>query len=182
MTENTQLATLAGGCFWCTEAVFRRLRGVISAMPGYSGGTVANPTYMQVAARTTGHAEVVQIEFDPSIISFEKLLEVFWTVHDPTTLNRQGADAGPEYRSAIFYHDEQQKTAAEQSIKDLAASGKYKDPIVTELAPFTKFYPASEEHREFYEKNRSSGYCRFVIDPKVQKLYKDFKGDLKQDA
>jgi len=182
MTENTQIATLAGGCFWCTEAVFRRLRGVISAMPGYTGGTVANPTYMQVASRTTGHAEAVQVEFDPSVIAFEKLLEVFWAVHDPTTLNRQGADVGPEYRSAIFYHNEEQKKTAEQSMKELAASGKYKDPIVTELAPFNKFYPAEAEHRDFYEKNRSSGYCRFVIDPKVQKLYKDFKGDLKEET
>jgi peptide-methionine (S)-S-oxide reductase len=180
--ENTELATFANGCFWCTEAVFRRLNGVISAIPGYSGGTIPNPSYGQVSSGASGHAESIQVEFDPSIISYEKLLEVFWATHDPTTLNRQGADIGTQYRSAIFYHDEAQKTIAQESKQNLEASGKYTDPIVTEITSYKNFYPASAEHKDFYERNRSSSYCRLVIDPKIQKLYKNFKKDLKPDT
>jgi len=179
MESTTELATLANGCFWCTEAVFRRLRGVISATPGYSGGTIPNPNYYQVSSGHSGHAESIQVEFDPSVISYEKLLEIFWATHNPTTLNRQGADVGPEYRSVIFYHNERQKKTAEKSKQNLADSGKYSDPIVTEITKYTNFYPASAEHKDFYERNRSSSYCRLVIDPKIQKLYKDFKSDLK---
>jgi peptide-methionine (S)-S-oxide reductase len=177
--RTTKLATLANGCFWCTEAVFRRLRGVISATPGYSGGLLPNPTYEQVTTGSTGHAESIQVEFNPAEISYEKLLEVFWATHDPTTLNRQGADVGTQYRSAIFYHDEDQRTAAEKSKTELAQHGKYQDPIVTEITEYTNFYPADERHKDYYERNRSNGYCRVVIDPKIQKLYKDFKPMLK---
>lgn len=173
--QNHEIATLGGGCFWCTEAVFRRLKGVSSVLPGFSGGHVENPTYEQVASQTTGHAEVSQVEFDPSVITYEKLLEVFFALHDPTSLNKQGADTGPEYRSAIFYHGEEQKIIAERLISKLNKSGKYKTPIVTELSEFTKFFPADELHKEYYEKNRSAGYCRLVIDPKVTKLYAEFK-------
>ena len=179
MEKGAELATLANGCFWCTEAVFRRLRGVISAIPGYSGGNIPNPTYEQVSSGASGHAESIQVQFDPSVISYEKLLEVFWATHDPTTLNRQGADVGTQYRSAIFYHNEHQKEIAEKSKQDLAASGKYSDPIVTEITSYVNFYPASAEHKDFYERNRSSSYCRLVIDPKIEKLYKGFKPDLK---
>lgn len=179
MADNFKLATLAGGCFWCTEAVFKRLKGVESVMPGYSGGTIENPSYEQVSSGNSGHAEVVQIKFDPSVISFEKILEVFWALHDPTTLNQQGADMGTQYRSAIFYHDQEQKSQAEQSKEHLAKSGKYKDPIVTEITEFKKFFPAEQEHLDFYDRNRAYGYCRLVIDPKIQKLYKDFQADLK---
>lgn len=177
----TQIATLAGGCFWCTEAVFKRLTGVSKVTPGYSGGAQPNPSYEEVSMGNTGYAEAVQIEFDPEIISFEKLLDVFWALHDPTTLNRQGNDIGTQYRSAIFYHDEMQKTTAEQSKQHLTDSKKYPDPIVTEITGYTNFYPAEEKHRDFYDKNRSYGYCRLVIDPKLQKLYRDFQKDLKPE-
>jgi peptide-methionine (S)-S-oxide reductase len=179
MENTTQLATLANGCFWCTEAVFRRLKGVISATPGYSGGTIPDPSYDQVSSGASGHAESIQIEFNPAEISYPKLLEVFWATHDPTTLNRQGADVGTQYRSAIFYHSAEQKAAAEKSKQELAASGKYSDPIVTEITEYKNFYPAGPEHKDFYERNRTSNYCRLVIDPKISKLYKDFKEDLK---
>lgn len=178
---NKEIATLAGGCFWCTEAVFRRLKGVNSVIPGYSGGHVENPSYEEVSMQKTGHAEAINIEFDPSAISFEKLLEVFWVIHDPTTLNRQGNDIGPEYRSAIFYHSEKQKEIAEKSIKELEASGKYPNPVVTEVSAFKNFYEADARHKEFYEKNRENGYCRLVIDPKITKLYKEFGKDVKED-
>ena len=180
MQDNFQLATLSGGCFWCTEAVFKRLKGVESVMPGYSGGEIKNPSYQEVSSGNSGHAEAVQIKFDPKVISFERILDVFWALHDPTTLNRQGADVGPQYRSAIFYHDEDQRKVAEDSRKHLADSGKYKDPIVTEITKYSEFYPAEQEHLDFYDRNRTYGYCRLVIDPKIQKLYKDFKADLKE--
>lgn len=167
-------ATLAGGCFWCTEAIFKRLKGVEDVVPGYAGGKRENPTYEQIHSGATGHAESVQITFDPQIVSYEKLLEVFFKLHDPTTLNRQGNDVGHEYRSVIFYHDEKQKDIAERTIQKLEDAGVYKQPIVTEVVPYTTFYPAEPEHREFYERNRNSPYCMFVVDPKIQKLYKEF--------
>lgn len=180
MKNVLQTATLAGGCFWCVEAVFKRLKGVISVVPGYSGGTVVNPTYEQVASGRTGHTEAIQITFDPAIITFEKLLDVFWAVHDPTTLNRQGHDVGTQYRSAIFYYDAKQKQGAERSMERLAASGTLIGSIVTELVPYSNFYPADASHKDFYDRNREFGYCRFVIDPKIQKLYKNFAADLKE--
>ena len=176
-----ELATLAGGCFWCTEAVFRRLKGVESVMSGYAGDGKPNPTYEEVSSGTTEYAEAVQITFDPTVISFDKLLDVFWAVHNPTTLNRQGADMGTQYRSAIFYNSDEQKTAAEASIKRLTESKKYSDPVVTKLEKYAAFYAAEEYHRDFYERNRSNGYCSLVIDPKIHKLYKDFKKDLKTE-
>jgi len=170
-----ETATLAGGCFWCTEAVFRRLRGVESAVPGYSGGHVPNPTYEAVCAGTTGHAEAVQVTFDPDVISFRTLLEVFFKLHDPTTPDRQGEDVGPQYRSAIFYHDEAQKQVAEEVIREVDASGYYKDRVVTEVTPFEAFYPAEAYHVDYYERNRlRNPYCMVVIDPKIRKLYKEF--------
>jgi peptide-methionine (S)-S-oxide reductase len=172
---TTETATLAGGCFWCTEAVFRRLRGVKAAVPGYSGGHVPNPTYEAVCSGTTGHAEAVQVTFDPEVISFRTLLDVFFKLHDPTTLNRQGEDVGTQYRSAIFYHDESQKQAAEEAIREVDASGYYKDRVVTEVTPFQAFYPAEQYHVDYYERNRlRNPYCMIVIDPKITKLYKDF--------
>jgi peptide-methionine (S)-S-oxide reductase len=174
-----ETATLASGCFWCSEAVFRRLEGVKSVLPGYTGGKVDDPSYDDVCTGTTGHAEAAQIEFNPDVISFEKLLDVFWHTHDPTTLNRQGNDVGTQYRSAIFYHSEKQKETAEKSKRDLESKGVYKDPIVTEIVPFKKFYVAEDYHKNYYEQNKNAGYCRFVIEPKVQKLFKQHKNDLK---
>jgi peptide-methionine (S)-S-oxide reductase len=174
-----ETATLANGCFWCSEAVFARLDGVRSVFPGYSGGKVENPTYEQVSSGRTGHAEAAQIEFDPAIISFEKLLDVFWHTHDPTTLNRQGNDVGTQYRSAIFYHDEAQKAIAEKSKAEIERQRVYKDPIVTEITPFKKFYVAEDYHKNYYDENQNAPYCRFVIDPKIQKLIKYYGSDLK---
>lgn len=162
-----ETATLAGGCFWCTEAIFKRLKGVQSIMPGYAGGTVANPTYEQVCSGTTGHAESIEIEFNPKIISFETILTVFFHLHDPTTLNRQGNDIGPQYRSAVFYHDETQKTIAEKLKAEIPNA-------VTEITPFTNFYPAEDYHRNYFENNSYQPYCQFVIDPKIQKLMREF--------
>jgi peptide-methionine (S)-S-oxide reductase len=173
-----ETATLAGGCFWCTEAVFQRLRGVASAVPGYTGGSVIDPTYRQVCTGATGHAEAVQIEFDPDVISFAQLLEVFFKLHDPTTLNQQGADFGTQYRSAIFYHDATQKETAERVRDEVNASGEHAEPIVTEITPITRFYRAEDYHEDFYNRNPDSGYCRVVIDPKIQKLQKEFAGRL----
>jgi len=170
----TEVATLANGCFWCSEAVFTRLKGVKSVVPGYSGGRIENPTYDEVCSGTTGHAESAQIEFDPNVISFEELLDVFWHTHDPTTLNRQGNDIGTQYRSAIFYHDEKQKEIAEKSKIELGKSGIYKNPIVTEITPFRKFYPAEDYHRKYYDQHRDAPYCRFVIDPKIHKLLSNY--------
>jgi peptide-methionine (S)-S-oxide reductase len=170
-----EIATFAGGCFWCTEAIFNRLKGVASVEPGYSGGDIQNPTYEQVCAGTTGHAEAIQIKFDPKILSFKKLLEVFFALHDPTTLNQQGADFGTQYRSAIFYHSAGQKKAA-VAIKNKIAGA------VTEITPFNTFYPAENYHKNYYNQNRSLPYCQLVIDPKIQKLYKDFGRDLKTEC
>jgi len=179
MTEHTEQATLAGGCFWCLEAVFDRLRGVERVQSGYAGGQLADPSYEQVCTGTTGHAEVVQITFRPNEITFRDLLDVFFTVHDPTTLNRQGADVGTQYRSAIYYHSEEQKAIAERAIADLERLGVWKE-IVTEVAPLDRFYPAEEYHQDFYRNNPNQSYCRIVIDPKVAKLRATFGERLKR--
>ena len=176
-----ETATLANGCFWCSEAVFARLDGVRSVLPGYSGGRVENPTYEQVSSGKTGHAEAAQIEFDPAVISFEKLLDVFWHTHDPTTLNRQGNDVGTQYRSAIYYHDERQKAIAEKSKAEIERQRVYRDPIVTEITPFKKFYVAEDYHKNYYNENQNAPYCRFVIDPKIQKLIKHYGSNLKDE-
>lgn len=169
MSTNTiEVATFGGGCFWCMEAVYERLPGVISVTSGYAGGKSENPTYKQICTGTTGHAEVTQIEFDPAGISYDKLLDVFWQAHDPTTLNRQGADEGTQYRSIILYHDDRQKLIAQKS--KLEAQKDFKHPIVTEIVPFTKFYPAEDYHQEYYDNNSSQPYCQVVIAPKLEKL------------
>lgn len=167
-TNKIETATLGGGCFWCMEAVYERLPGVISVTSGYAGGHTMNPTYHEVCGGDTGHAEVTQITFDPAKISYTKLLEVFWQAHDPTTLNRQGADEGTQYRSVIFYHDEKQKLFAEKA--KLAAQADFHKPIVTEISPLTKFYPAEDYHQGYYDLNTNAGYCRVVITPKLEKL------------
>jgi peptide-methionine (S)-S-oxide reductase len=174
-------ATLAGGCFWCTEAIFNRLKGVISVVSGYAASQVENPSYQEVCTGRTGAAEAVQITYDPSIISYDTLLEIFWHTHEPTTLNRQGNDVGTQYRSAIFYSNDEQKQIALASKEALEKSGAYNKPIVTEIVPFTNFYPAEDYHKEYYERNRSQGYCMFVIDPKVKKLLKEYKQVLKDE-
>lgn len=172
--SSSQSIILAGGCFWCLEAIFKRLKGVLQVRSGYTGGTVSHPTYEAVCSGTTGHAEAVEITFDPTVISLETLLEIFWKLHDPTTLNRQGNDMGTQYRSAIFYTDEQHKMIAEQSKKKIEAEHLYPDPVVTEITPRTEFYPAEESHDNFYDTHRGNMYCRLVIDPKIHKLHKDF--------
>jgi peptide-methionine (S)-S-oxide reductase len=175
------VATLAGGCFWCLEAVFEQLRGVEKVESGYSGGTVTNPTYKQVSSGTTGHAEVVQVTFDPAEISFRALLEVFFTIHDPTTLNRQGADVGPQYRSAIFYHDEEQRAIAEQVIQEITEAGIWDGPLVTEVAPYGAFFKAEDYHQEYYRNNAYQPYCRVVIAPKVAKFRRKHVDRLKAE-
>lgn len=169
-----ETATLAGGCFWCLEPIFKALRGVEQVTPGYSGGHVPNPTYEQVCTGTTGHAEAVQIVFDPAVISFRELLEVFFTIHDPTTLNRQGNDVGPQYRSAIFYHSPEQRATAEQVIAALHEQRVWERPIVTEVTPFTAFYPAEEYHHDYFARHPDQPYCRVVIAPKVAKFRKQY--------
>lgn len=176
---NIEVITLGGGCFWCIEAVFLRLDGVISAESGYSGGTIKNPAYREVCSGLTGHAEVVQVTFDKTKTNLAEVLKVFFTVHDPTTLNRQGADQGTQYRSAIFYRDEAQKAEAEAIIKDLNASGTWSDPIVTEVTPFKAFYKAEDYHQNYYNNNKSQGYCQMVVRPKVEKFEKVFKDRIK---
>jgi len=177
-----EVATLAGGCFWCLEAAFQDLKGVESVQSGYAGGRVANPSYEDVCTGTTGHAEVVQITFDPQIITFDDLLHVFFTIHDPTTVNRQGADVGTQYRSAIFYHSPEQKATAERVIAELQAGKLWDEPVVTELKPLEAFYPAEEYHRDYYRRNPNQGYCRAVIAPKVAKVRKLYFDRLKQPA
>ncbi len=179
-SNQTELATLAGGCFWCLEAVFTQLRGVESVASGYAGGNLPNPSYELVCSGTTGHAEVVQLEFDPAVVSYQDLLQVFFTMHDPTTLNRQGADVGTQYRSAIFYHSEAQEAAAKQVVEELTASGLWEDPVVTELVPLDTFYPAEADHQEYYERNSTQSYCQAVIAPKVAKLRRQYLDRLKQ--
>jgi peptide-methionine (S)-S-oxide reductase len=173
-------ATFGNGCFWCTEAVFQRLKGVQSVVSGYSGGHVKNPTYRQICNGDTGHAEVIQITYDPQRISFDELLEVFWKTHDPTTLNRQGNDVGPQYRSVVFYHDEVQRKLTEHYKQQLDASGAFRAPIVTEISPFTEFYPAEEYHQQYFDLNPEQMYCRMVIAPKVEKFQQVFRDKLKQ--
>lgn len=180
MSDQLEVATLGGGCFWCIEAVFQELQGVKSVVSGYAGGSVLNPTYQQVCSGMTGHAEVTQITFDPTVLPFADLLYVFWRVHDPTTLNRQGADVGTQYRSAILYHNEEQHAIAERSKAETDASGLWRDPIVTEIAPMTEFYPAETYHQNYYRDNPYQGYCRVVIDPKVRKFRKEFKDRLQE--
>jgi len=179
---SREVATLAGGCFWCLEAAFQDLKGVERVHSGYAGGRVANPSYEQVCTGTTGHAEVVQITFDPQVVSFDDLLHVFFTIHDPTTLNRQGVDVGTQYRSAIFYHTPDQKAAAERVIAELQREHVWDDPIVTELKALEAFYPAEEYHRDYYRRNPNQGYCSAVIAPKVAKVRKLFLDKLKQPA
>lgn len=174
LTVKTDTATLGAGCFWCTEAVFNMIDGVISVTPGYSGGRIANPTYREVCSGLTGHAEVAQIIFDPQKLSYRELLQIFWEMHDPTSLNRQGADHGTQYRSVIFYHNEQQKHEAERQKELLGKSEIYNDPIVTEISPAAKFYKAEDYHNDYYENNKSAPYCRLVISPKVEKIRKLF--------
>lgn len=178
---NLEIATLGGGCFWCTEALFKRLRGIMSVMSGYSGGNIENPSYENVSSGATGHLEAIQIEFDPVVIPYEKILEVFWATHDPTTLNRQGQDVGTQYRSAIFYHSAKQKEIAEKSKEKIQQSEKFKDNIVTEILPFDKFYKAEDYHQNFYDKNKSSPYCQIIINPKIKKLLEEFKNDVRKD-
>ena len=180
--QNAKLdtATFGEGCFWCTEAVFERLKGVKSVVSGYSGGTVANPSYEEVCTGTTGHAETCQIIYDPDEISYQELLIVFFRTHDPTSLNRQGADAGTQYRSVIFYHDEKQKELAEFAKKKINEEKLYDKPVVTEITPFTKFYKAEDYHQNYYDKNPNQGYCAYVIAPKVEKFEKLFKDKLKK--
>ncbi|OGO01450.1 MAG: peptide-methionine (S)-S-oxide reductase [Chloroflexi bacterium RBG_13_53_26] len=172
MQDRTETVTLAGGCFWCLEAAFEELKGVVRVTSGYAGGHVADPSYAQVCGGTTGHAEVAQITFDSQVISFRELLEFFFSIHDPTTLNSQGADVGTQYRSAIFYHTSEQKAEAERMITELGASGVWDQPIVTEVKPFAEFYPAEEYHQQYYRKNPEQPYCQLVIAPKLAKFSK----------
>jgi len=167
---RTETATLGGGCFWCLEALYKTLEGVVAVKSGYTGGHVANPTYKQVCTGQTGHAEVVQVTYDPAVLSFEDLLEFFWRAHNPTTLNRQGADVGTQYRSAIFYHNDAQRVAAEKSRAAADASGAFSDPIVTEIVPLGTFYPAEDYHQDYFAKNPYAPYCQMVIRPKLEKL------------
>lgn len=180
MVAGKEVATLAGGCFWCLEAVFDDLQGVEGVVSGYSGGTVPNPTYKHVCDGTTGHAEVVQVTFDPAVISYQDLLKVFFTIHDPTTLNRQGADVGTQYRSAIFYHTPGQEATVEQVINELNAAKLWGAPIVTEVKPFQAFHPAEDYHQEYFRRNPDQGYCQIVIAPKVAKFRKRYLEKLKR--
>jgi peptide-methionine (S)-S-oxide reductase len=175
-----EITTLGGGCFWCLEPIFKDLTGVEEVVVGYSGGTVPDPSYEQVCTGKTGHAEVVQISFDPSVVSFPEILEVFFNAHDPTTPNRQGADVGPQYRSIILYHSQKQKEDAERVIEDLDASGAWKTPIVTEVVPFKEFYEAEAYHRDYFAKNPGQPYCQVVIAPKVKKFQKRYGSKLKK--
>lgn len=178
--QKCETAVFGGGCFWCTEAVFQRLKGVQSVIPGYAGGKMENPSYYDVNEGTTGHAEVVKIEFDPSVISYKQLLDVFWVIHDPRSLNRQGADVGTQYRSVIFYTTEKQKELAEQSKKRLSNSGNPTQPVVTEIKPFDKFYDAESYHKNYYEKSPDQPYCQLIISPKINKLISQFSSLIKK--
>lgn len=181
-TENSEIATLGAGCFWCVEAVFQQLKGVEKVVSGYSGGKIKNPSYKEVCTGNTGHAEVIQVTYNPDIISYEELLEVFFQVHDPTTLNRQGNDVGTQYRSVIFYHNEKQKETAEKIKTALNQSGAFSNPIVTEISPATDFYIAEDYHQNYYNENQNKNpYCSFVVKPKVDKFQKVFKDKLKKE-
>jgi peptide-methionine (S)-S-oxide reductase len=178
--QALELATLGGGCFWCLEAVFDELKGVVDVVSGYSGGHVPNPTYEQVCSKQTGHAEVVQIAFDPSVISYREVLEVFFTIHDPTTPNRQGNDIGPQYRSVIFYHSPEQQAVAREVMQALTQARVWDNPIVTELVPFERFYPAEDYHQEYFKRNPYQPYCALVVGPKVAKFRKQYFDRLKR--
>lgn len=180
LISDKETITLGGGCFWCIEAVVQELKGVESAVSGYAGGKVANPSYEEVCSGTTGHAEVVQVMFDPKVVSLKELLEVFFTLHDPTTLNRQGADVGTQYRSAVYYQNDAQKTVVDEVIKEFEANKLWNGKIVTEVAPLKTFYPAEKYHQEYYEQNPNAGYCRAVIAPKISKLRKQFLDKLRK--
>ena len=179
MKTSQELATLAGGCFWCLEAVYENLKGVEKVVSGYAGGRRPNPSYEQVCSGATGHAEVVQLTFDPSVVSYRELLEVFFTIHDPTTLNRQGNDEGTQYRSAIFYHSPEQQQTAQEVIKSLEAQRLWTDPVVTDVVAAPTFYPAEEYHQHYFARNPTQGYCNFVVAPKVAKFRKQFMNKLK---
>src|SRR5829696_1259548 len=181
MDDKSEIATFANGCFWCSEAIFERLKGVKSVLPGYSGGIVENPSYDQVCTGKTGHAESIQIEFDPKVLPFEKILDIFWHTHDPTTLNRQGNDVGTQYRSAIFYHNQKQKETAEKSKRDLEKDGVYKDSIVTEITPFREFYVAEDYHKNYYDNHQDATYCNYIIDPKERKLLIKYGNHVKEE-
>ncbi len=168
--DKLEIATLGAGCFWCVEAVFQRLKGVKEVVSGYTGGQTENPTYREICTGTTGHAEVARITFDPSEVSFKEILEVFWMTHDPTTLNRQGNDTGTQYRSVVYYHDDEQKALAEKYMAELDASGAFSRPMVTEISPAVKFYPAEDYHQNYYNENPGQGYCAFLIKPKLEKF------------
>lgn len=180
-SKDTQVATLGGGCFWCLEPLYADLQGVKDVVVGYSGGSVPDPSYEQVCTGRTGHAEVVQVTFDPETVSFREILEVFFAIHDPTTPNRQGADVGPQYRSAIFYHDDDQRRVAEEVIQELEEEDIWGKPIVTEVSPIKEFYEAEEYHQEYYQKNPNQGYCRVVIAPKVSKFRQKYQSKLKSN-
>jgi len=178
-TMNLDTATFGAGCFWCIEAVFQEVKGVVSVTSGYTGGTTKNPTYEEICTGRTGHAEVARIVYDTSLVSFDALLEIFWQTHDPTTINQQGNDVGTQYRSAVFYHNEEQRSKAEHYKKQLDASGAWDKPIVTEITALSEFYPAENYHQNYYRNNPNQGYCRYVIQPKMEKFRKVFKDKLK---
>jgi peptide-methionine (S)-S-oxide reductase len=180
-TKHSEVATLGGGCFWCFEPVFEALNGVRKVLVGYAGGELADPTYRQVGSGTTGHAEVVQIEFDPQVISYREILEVFFSMHDPTTPNRQGADTGPQYRSLVLYHSPEQQHTAKTLLRELQTEGIWDSPPVTQVEPYRSFYLGEDYHQDYYEKNPSAGYCRVVIDPKLAKFRKRYAGKLKRE-
>lgn len=177
-----EIATLAGGCFWCTEAIFQRIKGVEKVESGYSGGQMQNPDYETVSSGSTGHAEAIQIAFDPKVVSYEKLIEIFFHLHDPTTLNQQGNDVGEQYRSVIFYHSEEQKEMAEKVRQKIKDEKIYDKEIVTEIIPFEMFYKAEDYHQNYYNNNREAGYCRVIIDPKIKKLLREYSEEVKSDG
>lgn len=179
--NSVETATIAGGCFWCTEAIFKRLEGIISVLPGYAGGNVQNPSYNKVCSGTTGHAEAIQIEFDPNRISYKTLLDIFWNTHNPTTRNQQGSDVGTQYRSIIFYHNEKQKEVAQRSKEKFEKKGIYNDPIVTEIIPFTNFYEAENYHKNYFENNKDAPYCNVIIEPKIHKFSEKYRNKVKKE-
>ncbi|MDY8135601.1 peptide-methionine (S)-S-oxide reductase MsrA [Aquimarina sp. 2201CG5-10] len=179
--NSLEIAVLAGGCFWCTEAVFQRVEGVEKVISGYTGGTIKNPAYREITTGRTGHAEAIKIEYDPSVISYKELLEIFLTTHDPTTLNRQGADRGTQYRSAIFYVNDEQKEVADQVVAEFEEKEVFEDPIVTVISPLVSFYDAEDYHQNYYNQNSTQGYCQFVINPKLNKLRSTFSHKLKKE-